>query len=432
MTKVVPINSSEEDEAAKKMQSMYRGNKARSDAPVDLNKVKDMQKRMERNATAKFDLSTAKLGGSAKWGAVRQATGIKFDSWDMALQVVDAGWRGALQREVERQVREKFPDNPWGKVLLVIIAYFAGYFCIRDHMKPPDDPILSRGFAVVLIWVCSTLGGKLMQQIGMPGLLGNLLSGLLLKNIMPYPGGGYDYDSAECPNVISASGSASASATGRRLAGGGVDYSNPQWCVSKSVNGLPDEWASDIITVGLTIIFMRGGLELDIDLVKKAGMAAIRLTVMPGVCEAIVVGGFATIIFGMHFMLGLSLGFILAAVSPAVVVGAMFELKKKGYGVKQNIPTLVVAAASMDDVVAISGFAVCIAFAIPNKGSTTTTVILNAVHGPLTVIMGIVLGLIFGNVAAMTKVWDAHWKRVAIVGVQGFFLSFGCKTLERE
>lgn len=32
----------------------------------------------------------------------------------------------------------------------------------------------------------------------------------------------------------------------------------------------------------------------------------------------------------------------------------------------------------------------------------------------------------------MTKVWDKHWKRVAIVSVQGFFLSFGAKTLERE
>ena len=27
--------------------------------------------------------------------------------------------------------------------------------------------------------------------------------------------------------------------------------------------------------------------------------------------------------------------------------------------------------------------------------------------------------------------WDKHWKRVAIVAVMGFFLSFGAKTLER-
>ena len=140
---------------------------------------------------------------------------------------------------------------------------------------------------------------------------------------------------------------------------------------------------------------------------------------------------FSTIIFGMKFILGLSLGFILAAVSPAVVVGAMFDLKKKGYGVKQNIPVLVVAAASMDDVVAISGFAICIAFAIPSKGGTTALV-LNIAHGFITVGVGFLLGLICGNVSAMTAVWDKHWKRVAIVTIQGFFLAFMAKTLERE
>jgi len=270
----------------------------------------------------------------------------------------------------------------------------------------------------------------------MPGLLGNLLSGVFLKNVIPYPGGGYDYASPTCPGVTSAgSGSAAGGSNytmaGRMLAGGGIDYSNPSWCINKSLNGLPDDWASDIITFGLCIIFMRGGLELDLELVKKAGMAAVRLTVMPGVCEAIMVAVFAMIIFKMGFILGLSLGFILAAVSPAVVVGAMFDLKKKGYGVKQNIPTLVVAAASMDDVVAISGFAIAVAFAIPNKTSTTITVVINAIHGPLTVICGAILGLITGNIAAMTKVWDKHWKRVAVVALQGFFLAFAAKTLER-
>ena len=41
-------------------------------------------------------------------------------------------------------------------------------------------------------------------------------------------------------------------------------------------------------------------------------------------------------------------------------------------------------------------------------------------------------GLLGGNIAAMTNVWDKHWKRVAVVATQGFFLSFGAKTLERE
>jgi NhaP-type Na+/H+ or K+/H+ antiporter len=51
----------------------------------------------------------------------------------------------------------------------------------------------------------------------------------------------------------------------------------------------------------------------------------VRLTVLPGASEALVCGAFATVIFGMHLTLGLSLGFILGAVSPAVVGGGAVQ-----------------------------------------------------------------------------------------------------------
>ena len=124
------------------------------------------------------------------------------------------------------------------------------------------------------------------------------------------------------------------------------------------------------------------------------------------------------------------MGFILAAVSPAVVVGAMFELKKAGYGVKANIPVLVVAAASFDDVIAISGFAIAISFSIPNAHATTTSTIIEATHGPVTVLLGLLLGIIGGHISAATKLWDRPWKRTAIVACQGFAFSFGAKRLE--
>mmetsp|Transcript_34301 Transcript_34301/g.90215 ORF Transcript_34301/g.90215 Transcript_34301/m.90215 type:complete len:663 (+) Transcript_34301:61-2049(+) len=436
-TKVVPIDidpaQSEEEAAAIKLQAIQRGNNSRKE-------IKYQPGQVEERIMSSKNLGAKPLGAGGKklssWKLVKESTGIQFSNWDMALQVVDKTFYGEMAREVKRRVEDAKAD-PYGayaKAFLIFISYWALYFCLRGDMAPPDDPELAKGFAIALIWICSTLGGKLMGKIGMPGLLGNLLSGVLLKNLIPYPGGTYDYDSAVCPPPpgCSASGSGSGSVSGRMLASGGIDYSNPQWCIGKSLNGLPNNWASDIITFGLSIIFMRGGLELDLELVKKAGSAAIRLTVMPGVCEALMVAVFSMMIFGMSFILGLSLGFILAAVSPAVVVGAMFELKKKGYGVKQNIPTLVVAAASMDDVVAISGFAICIAFAIPNKSATTVTTILNIAHGPLTLGCGMMLGLLGGNIAAMTQVWDTHWKRVAIVAIQGFLFAFGAKTLERE
>ena len=60
---------------------------------------------------------------------------------------------------------------------------------------------------------------------------------------------------------------------------------------------------------------------------------------------------------------GFLLGFVLAAVSPAVVVPSLLELQEKGYGVSKGIPTLVIAAASVDDVLAISGFSILLGLA---------------------------------------------------------------------
>ena len=52
------------------------------------------------------------------------------------------------------------------------------------------------------------------------------------------------------------------------------------------------------------------------------------------------------------------LGFIFAAVSPAAVVPRVLELKAGGFGKRKEVPTLVLAGASVDDVIAITLFGV--------------------------------------------------------------------------
>lgn len=59
--------------------------------------------------------------------------------------------------------------------------------------------------------------------------------------------------------------------------------------------------------------------------------------------------------------------FVLGAVTPAVVVPQLLTLQAKGFGVKQGIPTLVMAASSFDDVIAISLFGVFLGIAF-SKG----------------------------------------------------------------
>lgn len=55
--------------------------------------------------------------------------------------------------------------------------------------------------------------------------------------------------------------------------------------------------------------------------------------------------------------------FVQAAVSLAVVIPCLLELQEQHYGVKKGIPTLVMAAASFDNVLCISAFGVCLGIA---------------------------------------------------------------------
>lgn len=60
----------------------------------------------------------------------------------------------------------------------------------------------------------------------------------------------------------------------------------------------------------------------------------------------------------MSKALALVVRFVLAAVSPAVVVPGMLCLQRRGYGIEKGVPTLVTAAAGVDDVFAISAYGV--------------------------------------------------------------------------
>lgn len=269
--------------------------------------------------------------------------------------------------------------NPRLKILLNFASYAAVavllylallLLCNVDYFVPYDG-----GFALVLLWAGAQVGGHLAKWAGIPQLLGMLVAGMMLKNI------------------------------------------------GDPVRGLPSSWAAAIRAFGLMNILMRGGLEMDLTAVRRLGLAVIRLTVMPGVSEAFTAAGLGCIMFDMPFFLALATGFILAAVSPAVVVGGMFDLQHRGYGVAKGIPSLVVAAASFDDVVAISGFSMCIGVAIDNGGS----LLAQALHGPLEIVSGVSFGLLGALIMTATKLWNQKWKRTAGVLLLAVTFTFGAK-----
>ena len=78
------------------------------------------------------------------------------------------------------------------------------------------------------------------------------------------------------------------------------------------------------------------GQSVHLQVFKKVGKTAVRLLLIPGICEALVSGTVAHFIFDMPLLLGFTLGFILKAVGPAIVIQLMFDLQRRGRGVDKG------------------------------------------------------------------------------------------------
>eukprot|EP00069_Balaena_mysticetus_P014893 bmy_08957T0 len=83
--------------------------------------------------------------------------------------------------------------------------------------------------------------------------------------------------------------------------------------------------------------------------------------------------------------------FVVGAVSPAVVVPSMLRLQEKGYGVEKGIPTLLIAASSLDDIVAITGFNTCLSIVFSSGG-----VLSNLMSSFRDVLVGVLVGIVLG------------------------------------
>ncbi len=106
----------------------------------------------------------------------------------------------------------------------------------------------------------------------------------------------------------------------------------------------------------------------------------------------------AFLVFKIPFALAYALGFVCAAVSPAVLVGSMLDLAKKGFGIKKGIPTTLIAASSFDDIGAITLFGIFATLGMNGLGGEDTNIWLALLANVYQLATGIALGVLFGFV----------------------------------
>lgn len=161
-------------------------------------------------------------------------------------------------------------------------------------------------YSIALILILGFLLSSLFTRLQLPGLLGLILTGILL--------GPYAMD-LMAPELLAIS--------------------------------------ADIRKIALIVILVRAGLTVDLGDLKKIGRPAVLMTFLPATFEILAVILLAPKLLGITLLEAAILGAVLGAVSPAVVVPRMIMLIESGYGKAKGIPQMILAGASVDDVYVI-------------------------------------------------------------------------------
>lgn len=153
--------------------------------------------------------------------------------------------------------------------------------------------------------------------------------------------------------------------------------------------------SSELRKIALIIILTRAGLGLDLSGLKKIGRPAVLMCFVPASFELLGMILIAPKLMGLSLLEAAIMGAVLAAVSPAVVVPRMVKLMDEGYGVKEGIPQLILAGASVDDVYVIVLFSTFVGM-MQGEGAS----VLSFVNIPVSILLGIAIGLLIGFILA--------------------------------
>jgi len=178
--------------------------------------------------------------------------------------------------------------------------------------------------------------------------------------------------------------------------------------------------AKDLRKIALIVILLRAGLGINKNELKKIGKTTFFISFLPGVFEGISVLIVSIWLLDLDFIRGGMLGFILAAVSPAVVVPLMLKFIDEKIG-KKEIPLLILSAAAIDDVFAITFFSTFLGF-YANKNFNIGIQLLNI---PISIILGVLLGALIGFlfVWLCKKIYIRDVKKVILILALSIFMT---------
>jgi NhaP-type Na+/H+ or K+/H+ antiporter len=155
------------------------------------------------------------------------------------------------------------------------------------------------------------------------------------------------------------------------------------------IDGLTLDIGKELKSIALVTVLITGGLGISTEQLKKMGRPALLLSFIPAGLEGFAVAFAAMKLFGFTFIQGGILGFIISAVSPAVLIPSMVDLINRGIGQRKAIPQMMLAGGSADDSIAIALFTTFMSFYFGSSNGFAS----NLLMVPISIILGILSGV---------------------------------------
>ncbi len=147
--------------------------------------------------------------------------------------------------------------------------------------------------------------------------------------------------------------------------------------------------SSDLRMTAFIVILLRAGFELSKNTLHKVGLRAGLLSLIPAIFEGIVITFLGHSFLGLSMMESAILGAVLSAASLAVVVPIMIRFMEEKRGTKKGIPTMILAASTIDVVFVVVIYGILIGIYTGHKVSIAWQL----AGIPISILSGIIIGV---------------------------------------
>lgn len=236
--------------------------------------------------------------------------------------------------------------------------------------------------SLVIIGILANISGKLVEKVKLPSLIGMMVLGMVIG-----------------PSIF---------------------------------NLVPKETlevSSGIKDIALVTVLFIGGLGINVSQIKQIGRPAVLLSIIPATLEGFTIAFLCTIFLDFTFIQGAILGFIIAAVSPAVLIPAMVSLIERKLGQDKAIPQMLLVGASCDDTVAITLFTTFLTLYTKSYLGESVSIFNQIMIIPLTIIISLVLSFLIFKIS---KLIISKGDNKNIKGIIAFSTCIGMRFIEKN